>query len=163
MVEWSIQSLGARSSESNLPFQEGDEVLCLLLLDEGGQWRRADILAAEWEGFSDKEKLIGRWHRSFSPNKDAAAKKQKLLDAEEFFLSLFAVSSEQPSGETMDALKQILGLFLERKRILKRLPNSENPIIKYLHSNSKEVFEVVPQSLSPEWIQQLPDFLEFLR
>jgi hypothetical protein len=162
MIEWQIQSLGKKSSLTETPFTDGDEILCLLFSNAQGLWERADIHADDWGEFPHRDSLLGRWHRTFSSRGDSEDQKQKLLSAEEFFLSLFEDSGDSAPPEDLEALKHFLGLFLERKRVLRRLRRTEGDLILYLHVSTKNELSVPSPQLTPELVTQLQRFLDFL-
>jgi hypothetical protein len=119
MVDWQIQPLSRTCAATGEPLQEGERVACYLFRDDEGQLRRADIHAGAADTYLPTGRVLGRWGRTLKPRseEDKEARQQALASAEELFLSLFETVGEAEDA-TADALKQVLALLLERKRIL---------------------------------------------
>lgn len=162
MIDWQIQTLSQQSSLSGTIFEEGEEVICLLFTQDDGSWGRANIAPVEWDEFQEKENLLGKWTRRFTKKPGNEEQKQKLLSAEEFFLSLFEHGEASSEDRDRDILKHILALFLERKRILRRLGKSDNGALLYLHIHGKSQHEVPVPDWDQALIAEIHRHLEFL-
>jgi len=81
---------------------------------------------------------------------------------EELFFSLFEVEDAVEGDET-STLKLIVGLMLERKRILRRLPlKSTNKLITYVHGKTKSEFEVEGIDITPKVVMKVQEQLQIL-
>ena len=90
-------------------------------MDEEAGELRQDLLEAEAGEFSPTGELLGRWVRLVvEPDAEAKNAPATLQSAEGFFLSLYEGSSEEEApAEEKQALRHLLALMLERKRVLR--------------------------------------------
>lgn len=162
-MEWEIKPFGKESAFSGNPFQDGDEVNCFLVRSEEGTVVRVDLHENDVGSLDSKTPVLGRWTRTFeaSPDKrEEALNQQRTL--EELFFSLFEVE-DAVAGEETDTLKQIVGLMLERKRILRRLPaKSTNALTVYVHVKSKSEFEVPVNEITAKVVMNVQEQLQVL-
>lgn len=162
-MEWEIKPFGKESAFSGNPFQDGEEVNCLLVRSEEGVVSRIDLHANDLESLDKKTAILGRWKRVFeaAPDKrEETLNQQRTL--EELFFSLYEVE-DAVAGEETDTLKQIVGLMLERKRILRRLPaKSTHAITTYIHSKSKTEFEVPVSDITAKVVMNVQEQLQVL-
>ena len=162
-MEWEIKPFGKESAFSGNPFQDGDEVNCFLVRSEEGAVMRIDLHENDIESLDAKTPVLGRWTRTFeaSPDKrEEAMNQQRTL--EELFFSLFEVE-EAVAGEETNTLMQIVGLMLERKRILRRLPaKSTNALTVYVHVKSKTEFEVPVSDITAKVVMNVQEQLQVL-
>ena len=99
--------------------------------------------------FEVPNNLVAKWSRKVG-EKDGEEQKQLINNAEELFFSLYNGSDteiEESIVKKQDMLKQLLGLMLERKRILKRVKTKDKGIILYVHSGTKKEYEVIERIL----------------
>jgi len=163
-MDWQIGSFGRKSSHSGHVFQPAERVISLLhKAPEGGELERADILESEAEAFAPPGPVLGRWRREVKAPEDEASgneQKRKLQSAEELFLSLFEAPPQEAADDTADALKHVLALLLERKRVLRaEPPRQAEGAQTYRHVKRKETYEVPVVSLSPERMLKIQDTL----
>ena len=162
-MEWEIKPFGKESAFSGNPFQDGEEVNCFLIRSEEGTVMRIDLHENDIESLDAKTPVLGRWTRTFeaSPDKrEEAMNQQRTL--EELFFSLFEVE-EAVAGEETNTLMQIVGLMLERKRILRRLPaKSTNALTVYVHVKSKTEFEVPVSDITAKVVMNVQEQLQVL-
>ena len=162
-MEWEIKPFGKESAFSGNPFRDGEAVNCFLVQTEEGNVARIDLHSNDIENLADDSTILGRWTRVFesSPDKRAQTLNQQRT-LEELFFSLFEVE-EAVEGEDTQTLKQIVGLMLERKRILRRLPaKSTNQLTIYWHVKSKTEFEVQVIDITPKVVMNVQEQLQVL-
>ena len=147
---------------SGQPFRAGARVTCYIFKDDSGQLQRIDFLESETGTHEIPKNFLARWTRIVKERNEEIkeAKKRSLDTAESIFLSLFEEESE--SSTDKEALQQVLALFLERKRILKRVASEEKTIQHYYHAGTGNEFRVPMDTLEPERIIQLEDELQKL-
>ncbi len=157
MLEWQIKPLSKKSSKSGRDIKAGDTVVCAVFLDSMGNLERRDFLKDEFDESVLAAGFVGRWERVVGENPEEderAARKIAMASTEDFFLSLCDENSPVEADE-VDALKQILSLLLERKRILKPLGRPSGGVQKYLHPASGKVFDVPQKEPSEDMILKL--------
>ncbi len=152
MQVWSnIKSLGRHSVQTGAPFSEGERIVSFLYKTEEGSLERADLKESESEAFVPAGEILGRWVRPFKAGgaahrEEAIAKAQS---AEELFWSL--VDKEAQALEAA-VLKQLLALWLERKRLLRAVGGRGATGQKYIQPRSGRECWV-------EWVQPSPDLV----
>ncbi|PWU04821.1 MAG: hypothetical protein C5B43_04095 [Verrucomicrobia bacterium] len=164
--DWHVKPLSRKSSISGETFEEGARVVCHIYFSQENpsELVRKDILEEELEGFEFPRNLIAKWVRRVNVNSDVE-KKEMLNNAEELFFSLFDsnnIVNDANIKNRQDIFRQLLGLMLERKRILKRMTTKDKGIILYLHSTSKKIYEVSETNLDLEEILKLQEQLAML-
>lgn len=151
-MDWHVQPLSRRSTFSQVSFQPGDRVCSYIFKDDADNLQRMDVLETEARTpfFTKPEHLLGRWTHVIKPAEEdqKGAQKSFLAASEELFLSLFDSEKNEKTSTYPEhnALQQLLGLLLERKRILKRLTSGKENPQRYLHvASQRELsFEVIP-------------------
>lgn len=180
-MDWQISPLSKESSWNQRPFEPGDHLTTLLLVEKGGEVFRYDLHSEDLKAALSKisAEELGRWTRQFRPKPKAdESKADRLHSAEELFFSLYGehlpeesgeeeaimpenVESEEetdedPVPEVKAALQHILALQLERKRILrpvgKRRAEGEQ---EYLHVKTKKTFLVPVLPVDGELFQRI--------
>ena len=161
MVDWQIKTMADRSEQSGTPFNPGDRVACLVYMDEEAEeLRRIDLLEAEAGEFALPGELLGRWVRLVvEPHAEAKSAPATLQSAEDFFFSLYeGVSEEEAPPEEKQALRHLLALMLERKRVLRAVGSRQleggQP---YLHVKSKRTFDVPIVPISASLMERIED------
>ena len=161
MMDWQIKTMADRSEQSGTLFNPGDRVACLVYMDEeAGELRRIDLLEAEAGEFSLPGELLGRWVRLVvEPDAEAKNAPATLQSAEDFFLSLYEGSSEEEvPPEEKQALRHLLALMLERKRVLRVVGSRQleggQP---YLHVKTKRTFDVPIVPISASLMERIED------
>ena len=159
-MDWHIPPIGRKSCRSGDAFDK-DERVVSLLTRTGDGIARWDLREAEEAGYEPEGQSICRWVQTFKPKDDS--KKEALesmkLTAENLFIGLFD-SEEGPSQENAE-LKRLLGLMLERRRLL-RAKEKNDRFILYAHRPSKSEYAVPNVDLSPEFFLENQEKLSFL-
>lgn len=157
-MDWQLKPLSRQSTFSGNSFETNEIVYCFIHKDPSGELIRSDIKADEIEAFTQDKVILGRWTRKVKEKneeeKEAAA--QTLKSAEDIFLSLYEEDSHE---EEKNILKQILALFLERKRIIKRVKKTDKDTATYYHKASDRHFDVPMARLEPEQILKIEEQL----
>jgi len=160
-MDWQIKTIAKKSTLSERAFTPGDRVACLNLVDpETSELGRADLLETELAEFTPPAEVLGRWVRVVKePGEESAQAKETVASAEDFFMSLY--ENEAPeSRESSDALKHLLALMLERKRVLRAVPPRRTEGEQsYLHVKRKETFSVPIVDISPDLMLKIEDTL----
>lgn len=152
MADWQIKPMSKKSAVSGADIKPGDNVVCAVFIDELGNLDRMDFLKGEFEPSAIKGTVVGKWERVVSQNPEEderEARRIALAGSEDFFISLFDEASNVVADE-LDAVKQILALLLERKRILKPLGRPIGGVQRYVHIASKREFRVPQRELEAE-------------
>ena len=169
-MDWQIRPLSRESTVSAAPFEVGERIICFLFRNEAGELERADVKADEVDAFPQPNSILGRWERVVKDRHDEEreARQQVLASSEELFLSLF----QRDEGEQADAsveldsdveaLKQVLSLMLERKRILKPVGQSEAGYQLYRHPKSGMECRVSTADLAAEQLLRIQESLNTL-
>jgi len=158
-MEWQIKTLARKSTVSEAVFVPGDRVLCVVYKDpEEAELGRADLLVAEADDFAPPGEVLGRWTRVVKdPGDEAAQVRATMASAEDFFFSLY--HNEEPEArEESDALKHLIALMLERKRVLRAIPpRRTGGEQRYLHVKRKEELSVPIVDVAPELMRRIED------
>jgi hypothetical protein len=160
-MEWHFKSIARKSALSETPFTPGDRVACLIFKDvEAGEMGRADVLPAEVDGYELPGDILGRWTRVVKdPDDEGANVRETVASAEDFFLSLYQNEQADAQEET-DALKHLLALMLERKRVVRALGKRQTSGTQlYVHVKTKQEIEVPILEISPELMMKIQDTL----
>ena len=162
-MDYEIKPFGKESSISGSKFEDGDTVHCFLVRKEDGEIFREDLHESEIGKLDASWRVLGRWSRIFESKPDTREETQNHQKSlEELFLSLFEAEDGSASEES-DALKQIVALMLERKRILRRQDEAEGPgVISYLHVSSKNKYNVPSSEVTPEVVMKIHQQLSVL-
>ena len=169
-MDWQIRPLAKESTISSEPFEVGEQIMCFLYRNEEGELERADVKAHEESNFPKPESVLGRWGRIVKDRTDEEreARQQMLASSEELFLSLFQTEEAQEEQEEnepdpdREAFKQVLGLMLERKRIIKSIERSKDGYQIYRHTKSKQEYKVSTADLVPEQLLRIQESLNAL-
>ncbi len=157
-MEWQIRNIARTSDLSGKPFAPGDTVSSLIYRAAGKDGiQRADLLASEVPGFDVPGQLLGRWSRLVKePDGGEAVSGADPRPAEEFFRSLF----EEADGAGQDALKHLLALALERRRILRRKGGlSADGTQRYRFAGRDEEVDVPVVDIDPGLLVKLQETL----
>lgn len=165
--DWQIKAHSRKSSVSGEVFETGSKIICYIYHSEHGEEElvRTDIREEELGTFEVPKNLLARWTQVVKDRKNNEGQKQTLGNIEELFLSLYEEIDEvdkKKNSKKGEILKQLLGLILERKRILKRLKIKDKRIITYLHIATKKEYEVNELDLDLEEIAKMQEQLEIL-
>jgi hypothetical protein len=144
-MSWHFKGIARTSALSESTLVDGEQVVCLIYKDvEKGEIGRADIRLEEVDHFELPGELLGRWlHVIKKPGDGQTTVREKVASAEDFFFSLYASPDGTDSSEEVDALKYLLALMLERKRVVraqgKRVHSGTQT---YLHIKTKQTLDV---------------------
>lgn len=159
-MDWSFKTVGACSAISQEPFSPGDAIICILYKAANGELSRLDLhpedLVPEFEAPAT---IIAKWSfkvrpKSVLPSEQA---RQMLLSVEDLFLALHTDAVPNRSSEEQSALKQLLALILERKRILKPQGLPKNYSQTYLHTKTGVMYVIDIMPPSETLLQQLKE------
>ncbi|MEM8866909.1 MAG: hypothetical protein AAGC73_01450 [Verrucomicrobiota bacterium] len=163
-IDWQIKTIAQKSALSGDSFEPGQKIVCLIFKDpQAAEIGRTDILDSEVEDFSIPGEPLGRWTRVFKdPSAEGVSVQETMSSAEDLFFSLYEVEVSLAMEES-DALKHLLGLMLERKRILRVTgPRRTSGSQTYLHAKRKTEIEVPIVDISPELMIAIQDTLSDL-
>lgn len=160
-MDWQIKTLSRKSTLSGQSFEPGDRAISLVFVDdEAGELGRADLHEGELSELQLPGQVLGRWSWVMKdPEAGATNAADTVASAEDFFLSLF----ENEAGDERDrsdALKHLLALMLERKRILRAVaPRQVSGTQIYRHAKTKQEFQVPVAEISRELMFKIEDTL----
>ena len=160
-MEWHFKSIARKSSLSETPFVPGDRVVRLIFKNvEAGEMGRADVLPDEVDTYELPGEILGRWMRVVKdPDDDSSNVRETVASAEDFFLSLYENDQADAQEET-DALKHLLALMLERKRVVRALGKRQTEGAQlYRHVKTKQEIEVPIVEISTNLMLKIQDTL----
>lgn len=159
-MEWHIAPISRKSALTDTAFEKDDRVASLLVRQEE-DIVRLDVRENEESSFEFEGELICRWTQIFKPrsNEEKEALEAMKLTADNLFISLFD-GEEGPSQENAK-LKHLLGLMLERRRLL-RVKTRDQAFIHYIHRPTKNEYSVPNVELDPEFFIENQEKLAFL-
>lgn len=182
-MDWQVKSPARESAFSGKPFEAGQVLMSVVYLDATAGVARADVHVDELVSFAEGRTVLGWWRTKAQVRdaSDGASRKQIVFTTEALFLALYGVGddstlwdeaeatahggtqprlAETPEG---DALKFLLALMLERKRVLRALerPHPEHGQ-RYLHVKSRREFHVPAVDMTPELMLSLQAHLKEL-
>lgn len=162
-TQWQVKSLSRKCGVSGEIFQTGATVICYIFHKEG-ELVRTDILEQEVTKFEIPKNLVAKWTRTVSDETKETSQTGLLSNAEEIFLSLYRLDEEiqEDMMDKQEVLKHLLGLMLEKKRMLRRLKLKDKGIIAYLHIASKKEYRVREITLDLEEILKIQGQLDAL-
>ncbi|WP_269522922.1 hypothetical protein [Coraliomargarita parva] len=158
-MDWAIKSFARKSALTEQAFTPGDRIVCLIFKQaDSPELGRADLLETEVDGFQAEGEVLGRWTRIVKdPGDEAQQTRETMASAEDFFFSLFEVEDPEAKEES-DALKHLLALMLERKRVLRAQGARQTAGAQdYLHVKSKRVLSVPIVEISPALMLRIQD------
>ena len=146
MIHWQIKDFGKQSSITGEGFEEGAQVVSILLKDSvKNELLRLDMLESELEDWQPDGSavILGRWSRQFSVEEKVLSKEERKDSAESFFISLYETEAWDASMEEARLLRYLFAISLERNRILRSIPmNSGASVQTFVHLKTKRNFEV---------------------
>jgi len=160
-MDWQIKTLSRKSTLSGESFKPGDRAVSLVYVDdEAGDLDRADLHENELDQLQLPGQVLGRWTWVMKDPEDGATNAaDTVASAEDFFFSLF----ENEAGEEQDrsdALKHLLALLLERKRVLRPVgPRQTSGAKLYRHVKTKQELSVPIAEISRELMFKIEDTL----
>lgn len=159
-MDWQIKTISRKSSRTGNPFEPGDVAVSLIFKDSAAkEIGRADLHESELGEFELPGELLGRWRRVIrDPNEEAVNASETLASAEDFFFSLYEGDDPESKTEEREMLKHLLGLMLERKRVLRAVgPRQTEGAQTYLHVKSKQEVSVPVLDMSHQLMLQVQD------
>lgn len=160
-MDWQIKTLSRRSTLSGESFEPGDRAVSLVYIDgQAGELGRADLHEDELGQLELPGQVLGRWTWvTKDPEEGATNAADTVASAEDFFFSLFENDSDD-ERERSDALKYLLALMLERKRILRvDGPRQTSGAQTYRHVKTKQELKVPIAEISRELMFKIEDTL----
>lgn len=145
--DWEIKSRSHSCHLTGHPFAEGDFFYTLLFRDGAG-FRREDISEDAWKNRNDNIQPFSFWRSKYEPPIQKKADHLPANDAERLLRELL----EENRPETIHA-RFILALMLERKKLLRPIPNTEKKMLVYELTSTHEVFALQDPELT---LDQIP-------
>jgi hypothetical protein len=146
-------------ARSEVPFNPGDRIVCIIFKDDAaGEVGRVDLLQDEADDYKPTGEVLGRWSRVVKhPDEEGVSAKETMASAEDFFFSLYESEAAEDDAAS-NALKHILALMLERKRVLRALGRRRAEGAQtYLHVKQKKNFDVPVVDISPKLMLSIQD------
>ena len=128
MAEKRIDSPARACAVSGKVFEPGDTV-CSFLLDDVNTYLRVDMLADKAASYVAPRLVVCRWKWVVKERGDNQAREEArpaLEQPEAMFLALCDEAEGGEDPEVRAVLKHLLALALQRKRVLKGIPNKAN-------------------------------------
>jgi len=121
---------------------------------------RADVLPDEVDTYELPGEILGRWMRVVKdPDDESTNVRETVASAEDFFLSLYQNDQADGLAET-DALKHLLALMLERKRVVRAVGKRQTVGTQlYRHVKTKQEIEVPIVEISTDLMLKIQDTL----
>lgn len=160
-MDWQIKALSKKSSLSGDSFNPGDRAVSLVFVDdEAGELGRADLHEHELPELKLPGQVLGRWTWMMKNLEEGAPNAgETVASAEEFFFSLFE-NEDSTERDRADALKHLLALMLERKRVLRAVgPRQHSGSQVYYHVKTKQELNVPITEISRELMFKIEDTL----
>ncbi len=160
-MNWQIKPFSHRCCLSGNAFEDGARYVSYLVVDgKSGELTRFDLSREDEERFEPPGEVLCRWSRVYKkePEQENTAKLQK-ESAESIFISLFE-SEDEDDREERETMKQVLGVFLERKRVLRdRGFSNEGSLQVMEHRKSGNVFLVPTGRMTPDSLLRIQEKL----
>lgn len=161
-MDWQIKTLSRKSTLSGEGFEPGDQAVSLVYVDdEAGGLGRVDLHERELVDFEFPGEVLGRWRWVMKdPEEGGVSASDTVASAEDFFFSLFENEVSSTEREQSDALKHLLSLMLERKRILRAVGTRQTSGAQtYRHVKTKQELNVPISEISRELMFKIEDTL----
>jgi hypothetical protein len=165
-MDLQLQSLSPRCAVSAQAFVDGERVTSFLSRDPARPEEvvRADVRAAQAADYAAPGLVVCRWTHVFKARRAAENPERELkLTAEALFLSLADPATERT--EENERMLQVLGLMLERKRVVRprgRTGTGAQARLTYEHVKTKALYEVAGRELTPEFFLSIQEQLAAL-
>jgi hypothetical protein len=157
-MSWYFQNIAKTSALSKSTFLDGEQVVCLIYKNfETGEIGRADIRFEEMDHFELPGDLLGRWFRKIKKTENGQAMvRQRVASAEDFFISLYESPDRPDSDEETNALKHLIALMLERKRVIRVQGKRQHSGVQtYIHIKTKQTFDVPIVHISTDLMSRI--------
>ena len=163
-MDWHIKTIARKSCLTDKFFVPGDKVVSLIYVeDKAEKLGRGDLLSTEVNEFIVNGDLLGRWTcviKEMELQTDDSY--QRVASAEELFLSLYNDHSGEGQQVHLEssALKHLLALMLERKRVLRAIgPRVKHGDQLYYYSKNKQDYHVPIVDISADLMLRIQDVL----
>jgi hypothetical protein len=159
MAEKRIDSPARECAVSGKVFEPGDAV-CSFLLDDVNSYLRVDMLADKAAAYVAPRLVVCRWKWVVKVRGDNQAREEARTALEQTEAMFLALCDEPASGDdpaVRAVLKYLLALALQRKRILKGIPNK---VGFYRHPASGRMVEApAPDHMDGETLRKAAEKL----
>ncbi len=160
-MNWQIKPFSHRCCITGDVFEDGARYVSYLVVEEGQQeLSRFDVAESAEARFEPPGEVLCRWSRVYKekPERENPSRRQK-ESAESMFFSLFE-SEDDGDGEDRETMKQVLAVFLERKKILKDRGFANQGAVQVMeHRKSGNVFLVPTGRMTPEALLRIQEEL----
>jgi hypothetical protein len=150
--EWEIKSRAEKCAATGRAFQDGEFFYTLLFHDREG-FRREDLSEEAWKNRNDNIQPFSFWRSKFEPP-PAAPPEPLARESAEDLLRRYMKDDSPAQANT----RYILGVMLERKRILKQIDTTETDsgrTLVYEHVKTGEVFLIPDPQLRMDQIESV--------
>lgn len=174
MQEWNLQGGLRRSSSSETPFSDGQSVRSVLCLSDESGLERLDFSLEEEIDLGGR-RPVAQWVRVFRSNEaEQAVEREAVETVEELFVQLIegedppAADGDDPADESeaeavRSALKFLLALHLERKRILRPLGRlSPDGSQLYRHARRDREYRIFPAEVGVGLVRKIEEQLDLV-
>ena len=156
MFDLQIRPAGRNCALTGEAFEHGEGVVSYLLPGKG-EYVRIDVAARVAGSFTPPEIPVCRWNWEFRTPEDPAreAARSALAQSDELFLALCNADARDDPPQVLEeraALRHLLGLMLQRKRLLKPLAGGGD---RFLHVASNQEVQVPPVKMTPQLLQKV--------
>ena len=147
MIEWNIQARARACGACHAPFED-KQTFRTLLFDRRRDYERLDVCEKCWEaqfnqGAADRKGFVSHWQSVFNVPPPAPPEPIQKETAETLLRKL-------ASGADHEAVRFILAVMLERKRLLKvqgQIVENNRRVWIYEHARTGEVFTIPDPNL----------------
>ena len=163
-MDWHFKTIARKSCLTDNFFVTGDKIVSLIYIgDKAEELSRADLLSTEVDKFKIDGDLLGRWTcviKEVGLQTDDSY--QRIASADELFLSLYNDHSGEGQQVHLEssALKHLLALMLERKRVLRAIgPRAKQGDQLYYYSKNKQEYCVPVVDISADLMLRIQDVI----
>jgi len=154
MMNWQIKPFSHRCCITGEAFEDGGRYASYLVVEEEtAELVRFDV-SLEAEGrFQPPGEVLCRWSRLYRKQPEGGnTARRRRESAESLFYSLFESEAEDDGdAEERETMKQVLGVFLERKKILKDRGFANEGAVQVMeHRKSGNVYLVPTGRMTPD-------------
>lgn len=166
MQEWSLQSGSRKSTGSEKPFTDGQQVRSILVVAEKEGLLRLDFHPDE-EFDAGESRPVAQWLRTFRSNEaEREVAREAVATADELLEQLMSEEEgdeDAQRAEAREVLCFLLALHLERKRVLRPVGRvGKDGVQVYRHPKKDREYRVPSVELRAELIRQIEDQLDFM-
>lgn len=150
--DWEIKGRAEKCAVTERPFEDGEYFYTLLFHDKEG-FRRMDLSEKAWQERNDNVQPFSFWRSKFEPPQAAPPETLPKETAEDLLRRYMLEDDPQHANA-----RYILGLMLERKRILKQIEAKDDGtgrVLIYEHTKTGEVFVIPDPELKLDQIAEV--------